>query len=414
MLAIEVFGRPPGRLDPARDSIVRVEARRLHARLSAYYRSEGAHTPIRIELPVGSYVPLIASREPPQHAPQATRRARDLVERGDHFLRLPPCRASLEQSIERFDQALRESPDHAPALVGLGRAWLNLATAWYVEPAIASAHAAEALRRALEVDAEHAVAHVLLGALQHQSEYDWPGARRSFKRALALAPQLAFVLSAYGCHLFMHNALDEAEVELLLARQLDPQYINARTHMVNLRIAQARLIDAEAEIAAIQDIAPQTMAVATLRGLIALTELDPQAAITHYTRACELAADYPGCFIALAGAHAMAGTSGAPTRWWRRPCSVLPSARSRPMCWPSSPPDAGAPTRRLRCSTGPWPGSTRMRCNSNSTPALKICAATRAGARCCNASGGEVGRREWLTARSAYRPPSWSRHPRWP
>ena len=307
MLAIEVFGRQAARFDPARDSIVRVEARRLRARLSAYYRSDGKQTPIRIELPVGSYVPLIASREPPQHAPDVTRRARDLVERGEHFLRQPPSKASLEQAIERFDHALRESPDHAPALVGLGRAWLNLATAWYIDPAIASAHAAEALHRALELDPEHAVAHVLLGALQHQSEHNWPAAKRSFLRALAIAPQLAFVHSAYGCHLFIHNALDEAEAELLLARQLDPQYINGRMHMVNLRIAQGRLGDAEAEIAAIHDIAPQTMAVAALRGLIALMARDAPAAIAHYLRACELAPDYPGCFIALAGAHAMAG-----------------------------------------------------------------------------------------------------------
>ncbi|MBI5720586.1 MAG: tetratricopeptide repeat protein [Burkholderiales bacterium] len=307
VLAIEVFGRPAGRFDPKLDTIVRVEARRLRGRLSAYYGSEGRRSPIRIELPVGSYVPLIASREPPQQGADATRRARDLVERGEHFLRQALSRPSLEQAIERFDLALRESPDYAPALVGMGRAWLNLASAWHVEPAIASAHAAEALRRALQLEPEHAVAHVLLGALQHQFEHDWPAAQRSFQRALALAPQQAFVHSAYGCHLFIHNALDEAERELLLARRLDPQYINTRTHMINLRIAQGRLADAEAEIAAIQDIAPQTMAVATLRGLIALAAGDAQAAIGHYTRACELAADYPGCFIALAGAHAMAG-----------------------------------------------------------------------------------------------------------
>jgi len=306
MLAIEVFGRPASSFDPKLDTIVRVEARRLRARLSDYYRSDGQNMPIRIELPVGSYVPLIASREP-QHATDATRRARDLVERGEHFLRQALSKQTLEQAIERFDQALRESPEHAPALVGLGRAWLNLGTGWYIEPAIASAHAAEALRRALEFDPGHAVAHGLLGALQHQFEHNWPAAKRSFKRALALAPQLAFVHSAYGCHLLIHNALDEAERELLLARQLDPQYVNARTHMVNLRIAQGRLADAEAEITAIEDIAPQTMVAAALRGVIALTARDAQAAIAHYTQACELAPDYPGCFIALAGAHAMTG-----------------------------------------------------------------------------------------------------------
>ena len=307
VIAVEVFGRPAASFDPKVDTIVRVEARRLRARLSAYYGADGRGSTIRIELPVGSYVPLIASREVPPHAPDATRRTRDLVERGEHFLRQALSKATLEQALERFDQALRESPDHAPALVGMGRAWLNLATGWHAAPAIASAHAGEALRRALELDPDNAVAHALLGAIQHQFEHDWRGADRSFRRALVLAPLQAFVHSAYGCHLSIHGALDDAERELLLARQLDPHYINARNHMVNLRIAQGRLDDAEAELLAMQDIAGETMSLIGLRGAIAMFRGDAPAAIRRYEQACTVTPDYAGCFIALAGAHAMAG-----------------------------------------------------------------------------------------------------------
>lgn len=307
VIAIEVFGRPAASFDPKLDTIVRVEARRLRARLSNYYRADGRDTPLRIELPVGSYVPLIATREPAQHAAGASRRARDLVERGDHYLRQALSKATLEQALERFDAALRESPGHASAYVGLGRAWLNLATGWYMEPAVASEHAAEALRQALEIDADNATAHVLLGAIQHQFEHDWPAARRSFERALALAPQLAFVHSAYGCHLFIHNALDDAERELTLARRLDPQYVNTRIHMINLRVAQGRLDDAAAETEAVRDIAPETMAVTGLLALIALLRGDTSSAIALYERSCEVMPEYSGCFIALAGAKATAG-----------------------------------------------------------------------------------------------------------
>lgn len=307
VIAVEVFGRPAASFDPKLDTIVRVEARRLRSRLSTYYRSDGRDTPIRIELPVGSYVPLIAGRAPTQHAADATRRARDLVERGEHFLRQALSRETLEQARQRFDQALRESPEHASASVGLGRAWLNLATGWHVEPAIASEHAAEALRRALELDPDHAVAHALLGAIQHQFERDWPRAQRSFKRALALAPQSAFVHSAYGCHLYLHGALAQAEQELKLARELDPQYINTRNHMVNLRISQGRLDDAEAEVHAMQDIAPETISSIGMRAAIKMFRLDAPAAVALYARLCEVRPDYPGAFVAFAAALAMAG-----------------------------------------------------------------------------------------------------------
>ena len=61
-LGIEVFDRRPSNFDPQRDTIVRVETRRLRSRLERYYREEGRRSLIEIELPVGSYVPLIRRR----------------------------------------------------------------------------------------------------------------------------------------------------------------------------------------------------------------------------------------------------------------------------------------------------------------------------------------------------------------
>ena len=307
VLAVEVFGRSAANFDPRVDTIVRVEARRLRARLSDYYRADGRDAPIRIELPVGSYVPLIATRQPPQHEPLATRRARDLIERGEHYLRQPLTHETLKLALERFDLALRESPGSAAALVGMGRAWLNLATGWYVPPAIASEHAGEALRSALALEPDHAVAQVLLAAIQHQFEHDWPGAERGFRRAVAIAPQTAFVHSAYGCHLYMHGAFEESERELALARRLDPMYINTRNHMVSLRLAQRRFDAALAEVDAIADLAPDTMSTAGLRGVIEMCRGNADAAVLHYEQACRALPGHAACIVALAGAHALAG-----------------------------------------------------------------------------------------------------------
>lgn len=65
-LGREVFERGPD-FDPQLDSIVRVEAGRLRARLAEYYRGEGADDPVRIELPKGGYVPSFHLR--PETAP---------------------------------------------------------------------------------------------------------------------------------------------------------------------------------------------------------------------------------------------------------------------------------------------------------------------------------------------------------
>ena len=61
-LGIEVFDRRLASFDPQRDTIVRVEARRLRSRLARYYDEEGAESLIEIVLPVGSYAPMVRRR----------------------------------------------------------------------------------------------------------------------------------------------------------------------------------------------------------------------------------------------------------------------------------------------------------------------------------------------------------------
>src|SRR5205823_6621860 len=58
VIGVEFFHRDPG-YDPKKDPIVRVEAHRLRRRLLDYYSQEGAADPSRIDLPKGSYVPVI-------------------------------------------------------------------------------------------------------------------------------------------------------------------------------------------------------------------------------------------------------------------------------------------------------------------------------------------------------------------
>ena len=68
VIAVEVFGRSAERFDPRQDTIVRVEARRLRQRLAEHYRGSGRQAPLRIVLPVGSYVPEIRRQAAPVRA----------------------------------------------------------------------------------------------------------------------------------------------------------------------------------------------------------------------------------------------------------------------------------------------------------------------------------------------------------
>ena len=61
LVGVEVFDRGPA-YDPRIDPIVRVEARRLRAKLKAYYASAGRDDRLRIEFPKGSYSPVFRFR----------------------------------------------------------------------------------------------------------------------------------------------------------------------------------------------------------------------------------------------------------------------------------------------------------------------------------------------------------------
>lgn len=79
IIATEALGRDPS-FDPRLDPIVRMEARKLRARLAKYYESEGAGNALRIELRKGSYAPFFrrpvdavaAPLEPPAAAVEAS------------------------------------------------------------------------------------------------------------------------------------------------------------------------------------------------------------------------------------------------------------------------------------------------------------------------------------------------------
>src|SRR5678815_1425137 len=61
VVGTEVFGKDQS-FDPRNDPIVRVQARRLRARLDQYFRHEGETDEIVIELPKGGYVPTFKPR----------------------------------------------------------------------------------------------------------------------------------------------------------------------------------------------------------------------------------------------------------------------------------------------------------------------------------------------------------------
>ena len=73
LLGVEVFDRKEA-YDPRVDPIVRVEARRLRAKLKEYYEGDGCADPVRIEFLSGGYAPRVSLQQETPPAPEASAR----------------------------------------------------------------------------------------------------------------------------------------------------------------------------------------------------------------------------------------------------------------------------------------------------------------------------------------------------
>jgi TolB-like protein/Flp pilus assembly protein TadD len=108
VIGVQVFGKEDS-FDPRTDPIVRVQARRLRAKLVRYYREEGRIDEWIVELPKGGYAPIFKRRETPVlvrrsvGAALASRNTIAVVPFADH---------SAGRSLDYFCKGLREEIVH--------------------------------------------------------------------------------------------------------------------------------------------------------------------------------------------------------------------------------------------------------------------------------------------------------------
>jgi tetratricopeptide (TPR) repeat protein len=275
-LALEVFMRPPGSFDPRRDSIVRVEARRLRERLGRHYAADSGGT-LMISLPKGSYRPQWLPR-----APDAARaQAEELVERGLYFLRHGHEDGS-RKALARFEEAARTAPALAAAHSGVARAWLQLVVTHLEPPWPGIDLALAAVHRALALQPAHADSLVLAAQLTHRFALDWPAACALYERAARAAPASAFVRHAHALSLMLRGEFDAAEGELAQARQLDPLHLSLRAHAALLHLYRRQWAAAEEALRALLDMSPDNLLGMSLLAYVALCRGDAAAALVQY------------------------------------------------------------------------------------------------------------------------------------
>jgi len=109
VIGVQVFGKEPS-FDPRTDPIVRVQARRLRARLARFYRDEGHNDELIVDLPKGGYAPVFRLRE---EAPSAKRSLTATLASRNTVAVMPLADDSPGASLEYFCRGLRDEIVHA-------------------------------------------------------------------------------------------------------------------------------------------------------------------------------------------------------------------------------------------------------------------------------------------------------------
>jgi eukaryotic-like serine/threonine-protein kinase len=127
----------------------------------------------------------------------------------------------MRESTRLYEQAIARDSTYAPAWAGLSDTYWALAN-WYESPAFAMPRAMAAARRAIALDESLADGHAALGAVLMDYAWDWDGAERELRRAIELEPshavahrQLAFLMRYRG-------RFEQDEAEVRASVQLDP------------------------------------------------------------------------------------------------------------------------------------------------------------------------------------------------
>lgn len=133
-----------------------------------------------------------------------------------------PGDSGLTQAIGFFQRAVALDPEFARAYAALGSAYLAAVTYYFFEPRSGLEDARREAARALELDPTLSEAHLTLAEIGKIAEWDWIGAERAYRRALAFNPSSESVHSLYARFLAARRRPAEATAAADRACDLDP------------------------------------------------------------------------------------------------------------------------------------------------------------------------------------------------
>ena len=154
----------------------------------------------------------------------------------------------IGRSIEYFNQAIEKDPSYALAYAGLADSWFTAAWYRYVESNEGYEKARAAANKALAIDEKLAEPHTTLAIIKGNYDWDWPEAEKEIKLAIQLNPNYPTAHQRYSLYLPILGRFDEAIAEAKRAQQLDPLSLILNENVGDILYLARRYDEAEAQL----------------------------------------------------------------------------------------------------------------------------------------------------------------------
>ena len=165
-------------------------------------------------------------------------------------------RARSLKEVECYRRAIEIDPEFAKAYAMLALAYVNLATVG-VNPGETGLEARRAAQKAIELDEYLSEAHVALGQIKMNLDWDWAGAEAEHRRALELNGNDLAGLRAWSFYLLATGRGDEAIAAAQRLCELAPDSIGLRQDLGWTYLCARRFTDAIAAFRGVLSLRPK-------------------------------------------------------------------------------------------------------------------------------------------------------------
>jgi tetratricopeptide (TPR) repeat protein len=213
---------------------------------------------------------------------------------------------SVMKGLKYFQQAVELDSTSALAHAGVADSYAILGDNYWLPPREAFPKARAAALEALKIDDATAEAHASL-ALIMQEEWDWKGAEREFKSALALNPGYASAHQWHSLSLCFAGRHDEALMEAQRAAELDPLSSIVSLNVGEVLYFARRYGEARQAIQRTLEASPDSSSARFCLGLVNLQDHKFEESIAELQKAATLSPEDDLTKAALAYAYAISG-----------------------------------------------------------------------------------------------------------